>query len=126
MRTMVAAAATLWLTFWLWLAAPVLGLPRLTRRLAGAAFLAESVALLAWSYGSDGCVGSACPPLVQAAGLAARLDIPLLACLLTGLTAVRMLRSTRAHARAAVSRRAGRAARPTRRGSPAGPPGSRR
>ena len=126
MMFMVAAAATLWLTFWLWLAAPVLRLPRLTRRLAGAAFVAESAALLAWSYGSDGCDGPACPPLIQAAGLAARVDIPLLACLLTALTAVRMLRSTRADARAAVSRRAGRAARPTGRGWPAAPPGSRR
>lgn len=126
MMTMVAAAATLWLTFWLWLASPVLRLPALTRRLAGAAFVAESAALLAWSYGTDGCDASACPPLIQAAGLAARVDIPLLACLLTVLTAVRMVRSVRASAPAAVSRRAGREARPTGRGSPAAPRGSRR
>jgi hypothetical protein len=34
---------------------------------------------LVWSYGSQGCDERTCAPLAQAAGIAARTDVPILA-----------------------------------------------
>ena len=42
---------------------------------------AELVVLLLWSYGTEGCVEADCAPLAQAAGIAARVDVPVLAAL---------------------------------------------
>ena len=40
---------------------------------------AELVALLVWSYGVEACAERTCAPVAQAVGIAARIDIPLLA-----------------------------------------------
>ena len=40
---------------------------------------AELVVLLLWSYGTEGCLEPGCAPLAQAAGIAARVDVPILA-----------------------------------------------
>jgi hypothetical protein len=75
---MVAAAATLWVLFSLWLIAPLLHLPRQLGRVAAVLLWAELAALLIYSYGSEGCNASTCAPLAQAAGIAARTDVPIL------------------------------------------------
>ncbi len=76
---MLAAALTLWWLFALWIATPVLGLPRLVQRTAGLLLCAELVALFLFSYGTEGCDEPTCPPVARAAGVAARTDLPALA-----------------------------------------------
>jgi len=76
---MVAAAITIWTMFSLWLIVPLLGLPGTMARVAGILVAVELVALFAWSYGTVGCDERTCAPLAQAAGIAARTDIPALA-----------------------------------------------
>jgi hypothetical protein len=76
---MVAAAATLWLLFALWIIAPIVGLPARLASTAMAILCAELIALLVWSYGTDECDDRTCAPVAQAAGIAARTDLPLLA-----------------------------------------------
>ena len=39
----------------------------------------ELALLLTWSYGTDLCLERTCAPLAQAAGVAARIDLPVLA-----------------------------------------------
>ena len=68
---MVAAAATIWLMFAFWIVAPFLGLPRGAARVAAILLCAELVLLLAASYGTTA--------LAQAVGVAARVDVPMLA-----------------------------------------------
>jgi hypothetical protein len=89
MMAMVAAAATIWLTFTLWIAGPSFGLPRPALRISVALLVAELVLLLAHSYGTEGCDEPGCAPLAQAAGVAARADVPLLAALLLVVTCAR-------------------------------------
>ena len=79
---MLAAAATLWMLFSVWLICPHVGVPPQLSRIIGAALGAELVLLLAWSYGTEACDGNACAPLAQAAGVAAKLDLPVLSVLL--------------------------------------------
>ena len=76
---MVAAAITIWTMFSLWLIVPHARLPDQVARVAAILVGAELVALLAWSFGTEGCNDPACAPLARAAGLAARADIPALA-----------------------------------------------
>jgi hypothetical protein len=76
---MVAAAITLWTMFSLWLIAPLVGMPDRTARIAITLAAVELVALLAWSYGVEACSDSTCAPIAQAAGVAARTDVPALA-----------------------------------------------
>ena len=85
---MVAAAATLWLMFSVWMTAPYLGVPDRLVRTAAILMVSELVCLLAWSYGVERCVRVACAPLAQAAGVAARTDIPILALVLVVVTGV--------------------------------------
>ena len=54
--------------------------------------VAELVALLVWSYGTQRCEGAACTGFAQAAGAAARTDIPILAALFVVLALVRLRR----------------------------------
>ena len=77
---MLAAAITLWLMFSLWMLVPFIRAPAAIATTAMALTLAELVALLAWSYG-PGCEGATCTGFAQAAGAAARTDIPILAAL---------------------------------------------
>ena len=79
---MLAAAATLWLLFSVWLICPHVGVPSRVARIVGCALAAELVLLLAWSYGTEVCDADACAPLAQAAGVAATLDLPLLSVVL--------------------------------------------
>ena len=79
---MLAAAATLWMLFSVWLLCPYVGVPAQVARLVGCALGAELILLLAWSYGTETCDGSACAPLAQAAGVAATLDLPVLSVVL--------------------------------------------
>lgn len=76
---MIAGAITLWMMFALWLIAPLVGMPRLTGRVALSLSALELFALLAWSYGVEGCDDPTCAPLARAAGIAARTDVPALA-----------------------------------------------
>ena len=89
---MLAAAATLWMLFSVWLICPHVGVPPQLSRIIGAALGAELVLLLVWSYGTEACDASACAPLAQAAGVAAKLDLPVLSVLLVGV----VLRTTTA------------------------------
>ena len=75
---MVAAAATLWLTFSLYLIAPHAGMPALTGKIAITLTAVELLALLTWSFGSEHCQAPTCAPIAQAAGIAARTDLPAL------------------------------------------------
>ena len=78
---MVAAALTVWILFSYWLIVSCLPAPPLLRRIAMGLLGAELVVLLLWSYGTEGCVEADCAPLAQAAGIAARVDVPVLAAL---------------------------------------------
>jgi hypothetical protein len=76
---MLAAAITVWTTFSIWLIAPHAHAPPRIARIAGMMCSAELLALLVWSYGVDVCAERTCAPVAQALGIAARIDIPLLA-----------------------------------------------
>jgi hypothetical protein len=76
---MLAAAITLWTMFSLFLIAPLARLPAAVGRVAAILCSLELVALLAWSFGVERCVEATCAPVAQAAGIAARTDIPALA-----------------------------------------------
>jgi hypothetical protein len=76
---MVAAAITIWTMFSLWLIVPLAGLPGIMARVAGILVSVELLALFMWSYGTEDCAQPTCAPLAQAAGIAARNDIPALA-----------------------------------------------
>jgi hypothetical protein len=92
---MLAAAVTIWILFSLWLLAPLLSLPRLLVRVAAALLWAELAALLIYSYGSQGCNASTCAPLAQAAGIAARTDLPILTAAFVTIAGVLIARSER-------------------------------
>jgi hypothetical protein len=54
---------------------------------------------LVWSYGSEGCDDRTCAPLAQAAGIAARTDVPILAAVFLIGVVLWLTRSARARAR---------------------------
>jgi hypothetical protein len=76
---MIAAAMTLWTMFSVWLIAHCANLPPRIGRIALVILCLELWLLLIWSYGSEGCDARTCAPLAQAAGIAARTDVPILA-----------------------------------------------
>jgi len=90
---MVAAAITLWTMFALWLVAPLVAAPVSVGNAAAAVLCAELVALLAWSYGAESCDERTCAPLAQAAGIAARTDVPALAAVVLVVSMVRIRRA---------------------------------
>ena len=92
---MLAAAATVWILFSLWLIAPLLELPSSLGRVAAVLLWAELVALLVHSYGSEGCDESTCAPLAQAAGIAARTDVPILTAAFVTIAGVLLARRSR-------------------------------
>ena len=92
---MLLAATTLWGMFSLWIVAGTLDLPRVFERTAAVLMAAELVALLAWSYGTEGCTGDECSPFARSAGVAARVDIPILAGLLALAALTPLLRARR-------------------------------
>jgi len=91
---MLAAAITLWLMFSLFLIVPIAGLPPVIARVAAILLVAELVALLTWSFGLERCIEATCAPLAQAAGIAARMDIPALAAAFLVLTFVQLRRTS--------------------------------
>jgi len=90
--TMVAAALTLWVMFSLWMIAGCVRLPDPVGRVALLLLLLELGALLTWSYGAERCDERTCAPLAQAAGIAARTDVPILAAAFLVITVVRLSR----------------------------------
>jgi hypothetical protein len=78
----LAAAATIWGMFACFLLFPHLGLPAVFHRTAMALLVAELLALMLWSYGSEG------EPAAEAGRSAAAIDIPLLSLALVVLTVV--------------------------------------
>ncbi len=87
---MLAAALTIWGMFSLWLIAGFIRLPRQISRIAMVLLGLELVSLAVWSYGSESCNERTCAPLAQAAGIAARTDLPILAAALVVITVVRL------------------------------------
>jgi hypothetical protein len=75
----LAAALTIWVMFSAWLIADCAGLPRPVARIALLLLVLELASLAVWSYGSESCDERTCAPLAQAAGIAARTDVPILA-----------------------------------------------
>lgn len=73
------AAATLWILFSAWLLFPPLDVPHMLRRAAGALIWAELLAVLVWSYGSEGCQARPCATVAEAGRTAAGQDVPALA-----------------------------------------------
>jgi hypothetical protein len=106
---MVAAAITIWAMFSVWLIVPLAGLPGAMGRVAGILVSVELIALFTWSYGTEDCAEPTCAPLAQAAGIAARNDIPALAAAFLILAFVRVRRLS--------PRRTGRRRRATSRGA---------
>jgi hypothetical protein len=78
----LAAAVTLWLLFSVWLICPHVGVAPPMARIVAGALAAELILLLVWSYGTEACDAEACAPLAQAAGVAAKLDLPVLSVVL--------------------------------------------
>jgi hypothetical protein len=76
---MLAAAMTLWTLFSVWLIAHCARLPPRIGRIAITLLWVELGLLAIWSYGSEGCDVRTCAPVAQAAGIAARTDVPILA-----------------------------------------------
>jgi hypothetical protein len=77
---MLAAALTIWLLFAFWIIAPHAEIPPRFARAAGVLLWVELACLLAWSYGAAECKDDrGCAPLAQAAGVAARTDVPAVA-----------------------------------------------
>ena len=90
---MFAAGATIWMLFSVWLLGPYVGISRRAGQLVGWALVAELVLVLTWSYGTEPCRDSTCAPVARAAGVAARVDLPVLAVVII----VAALRTTTAH-----------------------------
>jgi 1-acyl-sn-glycerol-3-phosphate acyltransferase len=76
---MLAAAMTLWTMFSVWLIAHCARLPVRIGGIASGLLWLELGLLAIWSYGSEGCDVRTCAPVAQAAGIAARTDVPILA-----------------------------------------------
>jgi hypothetical protein len=93
---MLAAALTLWVMFSLWIIAGCTRLPHPVGRIALVLLMLELGALMIWSYGAERCDERTCAPLAQAAGIAARTDVPILAASFVVITVVRLTRGARA------------------------------
>jgi hypothetical protein len=89
---MLAAALTIWVLFSLWLIGGHAPLPRTVGRVALVLLGAELAAIMVWSYGSESCDERTCAPIAQAAGIAARVDLPFLAAVFLVFAVVRMAR----------------------------------
>jgi hypothetical protein len=99
----VAATATIWSMFSCFLLFPRLGLPAVLHRTAMTLLVAELVALMMWSYGSEECVQRPCAASAEAGRMAAAVDIPLLSLALVAVACISGVRAWRtAHRRARV------------------------
>jgi hypothetical protein len=93
---MLAAALTIWTMFSLWLIVPLARLPDSIARVAAILVSAELIAIFAWSFGTERCTDAMCAPVAQAAGIAARTDIPALSAAFLVFAFVRLRRSGQA------------------------------
>jgi hypothetical protein len=91
----VIAAVTLWLLFSAWLLFPLMGLPRMLARAAGALMWAEFIALLVWGFASENCVSRPCSAVAETARAAASEDLPALGTVLVALAIAYGARRTR-------------------------------
>jgi hypothetical protein len=85
-------AATLWTMFSCVLIFPMLGMPVYMRRAAATLLTAEFVAVLVWSFGSQGCAERPCAPVAEAGRTAAAVDVPVLAVVVIALAIIRGVR----------------------------------
>jgi hypothetical protein len=92
---MVAAALTVWALFAVWIAAPYFPLRSPVPRIAMALLATELLALFIYGYGTEGCDERTCAPIAQAAGIAARTDLPALAAAFLLLASLRFARDAR-------------------------------
>ena len=74
----LATAATVWMTFSVWLFLPTVNAPARFSRIALWLCGAELLAAAIWTYGSEGCHERPCAPLAETARSAAAFDIPFL------------------------------------------------
>ena len=91
----VTATATIWVLFSCFLIFPHLGFPALMHRTAATLLTAELVALMMWSYGSEGCVERPCAAGAELGRTAAAIDVPLLAVALVAVAMIRGMRLNR-------------------------------
>ena len=89
---MVAATMTMWVMFSIWLIAHCADLPPRIGRIAMRLLVLELVMLGIWSYGAENCFDRTCAPIAQAAGIAARTDVPILAAIYVACAAVWLMR----------------------------------
>ncbi len=92
---MVAAATTVWTMFSVWLIAHCANLPPRIGRMAMVLLVLELLMLAVWSYGAENCIERTCAPIAQAAGIAARTDVPILAAVYVACAVIRLSRSER-------------------------------
>ena len=95
---MLAAALTVWILFSFWLTAPLIGVPARLRRIGAWLLWVEIAALLIHSYGTEGCQGDTCAPVALTVGIAARVDVPILAAAFLAIACVDLVRRARAAA----------------------------
>jgi len=93
---MVAAAMTIWIMFSVWLIGHSARFPPRVGRMAMSLLSVELAMLAIWSYGAEGCDVRTCAPLAQAAGIAARTDVPILAAVYVIAVVVWLVRVQRA------------------------------
>jgi hypothetical protein len=96
---MVAAALTIWVMFSLWIISGCTDLPHPIGRIALVLLAIELGSLMIWSYGSENCDERTCAPFAQAAGIAARTDVPILATAFLVVAVVRLTCNTSRAAR---------------------------
>ena len=94
------AALTIWTLVACFLLFPLVGLPALMHRSAGTLLAAEGIALMMWSYGSEGCRERPCGTVAEVGHTAASIDIPLLTVALVALAVARGVRTLRRAPRA--------------------------
>ena len=88
----IVVVATLWTMFSCVLIFPMLGMPVHMQRAATTLLTAEFVALLVWSFGSEGCAERPCAPAAEAGRTAAAVDVPVLAVVVIALAIIRGVR----------------------------------
>jgi hypothetical protein len=85
--------------FSVWLIAHCAELPPRIGRLAMGLLVVELVMLGIWSYGSEHCLERTCAPIAQAAGIAARTDVPILAAVYVACAVIWLTRTSQARIR---------------------------
>jgi hypothetical protein len=92
----IAAALTLWTCLAAWFIVPTVNGPAAIARAAMGILCLELLALLVWSYGSEGCTARPCAPAAETARTAAALDLPTLTGVLMAVLLLHGIRIARA------------------------------